>query len=264
LWSVVLAGKKTLPEAPGLLFSKWLALCTKEDEEVWQTLVDDSTEDTCIYTILEALQINMKAYTIFAKAAAVCIVYGSKRLEKKVWAPLSIVNLEYTPITGTTLKDQRLFSIPYDCLYGMTWRGGGGDTSEELCSLGPKEFKSSAYWRQAWPSSEQTDEQLETFWDTHFPWVSCDHPDEWSSSDRLKSHGPGVPEGPLSRWWMNWVTKERLFIWGSIQFHVLDWIKGQRTSCQSMLDTLLAMYKEFEYTGQLCKYPIHKEFILLQ
>jgi len=257
LWSVVVGG--TLPEAPGHLFSIWLSSCKKEEEAFWQPLVDSST-DIRIDRILEALQCNMNAYSIFAKATAVIVVYGASRVPTSTWLSLTIPSLDtYTAIVGSSLRSQRLYSIPYDCLYGLTWRGAGGTTTEELCTFGFDTCKASAYWRQCITDSMD----VEAFWDTHFPWVTCDHPDEWSAADREKSHGSGLPEGPLLRWWINWIGHERLFVWGIVHTNVLTWVKQQRTSSQSILDTLLGLYKTFHYTGHSYTYPMKKEFLLM-
>jgi len=261
VWSTVLLGDKRLPEAPGMIFSKWLSCCTQEDEDFWQPLVDGSTDER-IDSILGALQLDMKAYMVFSKAAAVVVVYGAKHVPKSTWLALNVPSMEdYMPISGASIRHQRLYSIPYDCLYGLTYRGAGGDTREELHQLTLKQLQTSAYWRRM-IGSEQTDDQLELFWDTHFPWTICDHPDEWSTEDQTKSHGPGIPMGPLGRWWRNWVEPDHLFVWGTVHDTVRTWIQEQKTSELSVLDRLIDMYKGFTYTGPICNYPVTKEFLL--
>jgi len=260
LWSVVLASDSLGLQAPGRLFSEWLGACKKEDEDFWQPLVDAS-DDERIDRILIALQTSMNKYDLFAKAAALAVMYAVKRLGNICWPTVSQIQECPETISETTIREGRLYSIPYDCLYGMTSRGAGLDTTEELRCLGEKEFTQSPYWRTKWPL-ELLDESIEVFWNTHFPWTNCDHPDEWPLVEQQKSHGPSVPIGPLQRWWLNWVPKEHLFIWGYVQHHLERWIQTQQSN-NSILDTLLGLYKQFQPPCELPNYPIQKEFIVI-
>jgi hypothetical protein len=50
-------------------------------------------------------------------------------------------------------------------------------------------YRACPFWQEAVEGiDENNDNDLETFWDTHFP---DDRPDEWSLEDQKKSHGPG-------------------------------------------------------------------------
>jgi hypothetical protein len=257
LWSIVVSKEKDpLLEKHGRLFIKWFNTCKQEDETVWQTCLD-SSDDERVDTILIALQDDMKSYTIFAKACAVTILHGYKKVEKSSWSKLSSIDPLYESGFDTTLRNSRKYTIPIECLYGMTQRGAGVDTTEELRCLGSKDFQASAYWSKVWPK-EVNDSTYEQFWDTYFP---CDHPDEWSKEDQILSHGPGVPEGPLIRWWNNWIGSERLFVWGVPETSVLEWVKLERTTSISVLDRLLKLYKDFSCTPSVL-YPIKKEFVL--
>jgi hypothetical protein len=260
LWTVVLASDGSGRQDPGRLFAEWLSTCKKEEEEFWQPLVDASNDER-IDRILVALQTNMNKYDLFAKAAALTVVYGSKLLGL-CWPRVSSINECPEHIDEITIRDGRLYTIPHDCLFGMTSRGCGLDTTGELRSLGEKEFAQSPYWLTKWPS-ELSDESIEAFWDTYFPWTSCDHPDEWSLVEQQKSHGSSTAgAGPLLRWWLNWVPKEHLFVWGTVQRRLESWIETQRIN-NSILDTLLGLYKNFQPPCDLPIYPIQKEFILL-
>jgi hypothetical protein len=264
VWSVVVAsdGQLVGRQDAGRLFSEWLVACKKQEEEFWQPLVDAS-EDERIDRILVALQTNMNKYDLFAKAAALTVVYESKRLKPSIcWPSVSSIHEQNTPSVDSSIKDGRLYTIPNDCLFGMTLRGSGINTTEELHCLGEKEFTQSAYWRTKWPS-EQTDEALELFWDTYFPWTTCDHPDEWSLVEQEKSHGVGTKgAGPLLRWWLNWIPKDHLFVWGFIHRRLESWIKTQQTT-NNILDTLLGLYTKFQPPSNIPIYPIQKEFVLL-
>jgi len=261
LWSVVLVNYKPNPEAPGKLFTLWLTSWKKEGEEFWQPLVDLSNDEH-IDTILCSLQEDMKKYSLFAKAAAVTIIYGYKHVQKSSWIPCLDSSYDEEMEYTETIKVQRLYTIPHDCLYGMSARGVGFSTTEELYQLGKSDFQSSPSWRSLYPE-EESDETIEAFWDSYFPWLKGDRPDEWPLEEQEKSHGLCLPSGPLSRWWFNWVCNERRFLWGSVQYHVLEWVLKQRMFPIPVLDKLLELYKEFSYTGHICNYPVKKEFVLM-
>jgi hypothetical protein len=144
----------------------------------------------------------------------------------------------------------------------MTERGAGTSTIEELRRLGEKEFRLSPYWKTKYPLNSN-DDTIEQFWDTYFP-GSCDHPDEWSAEQQSKSHGIGVPIGPLSRWWSNWIEKEHLFLWGTIQYAILKYIETQKTSSVSILERLTQFYDTYTCDKKYQHYTIKKEFILEQ
>ena len=119
----------------------------------------------------------------------------------------------------------------------MTWRGCGGDTTDELneCRL------TSPYWKAR--AVFTTDSEKEDFYDTYFP---KDIPDEWSLKEKQKSHGPGVDcsgGAPLSRWWRAWIPTDHLWIWGKPVRMCWDWIQTQRADVEaSILDRLLLLY----------------------
>jgi hypothetical protein len=120
----------------------------------------------------------------------------------------------------------------------MTWRGCGGDTTDEIneCSL------TSPYWKTR--AVFTTDREKEDFYDTYFP---NDIPDEWSLKEKLKSHGPGVDcsnGAPLSRWWKNWIPQEHIWIWGKSVRICWDWVLTQRADVEaSVIDRLILEYK---------------------
>ena len=260
LWSVVLVNYKPIPQAPGKLFTLWLTCWKKEGEEFWQPLVDSSNDER-IDILLGSLQEDMRKYSLFAKAAAVTLVYGCNYVQKSSWIPCLTISYDEDMQYGDTIKAQRLYTIPRDCLYGMTARGVGFTTTEELYDLGKCDFQTSPSWRSLYPS-EETDDTIEVFWDSYFSWLKGDKPDEWSLEEQNKSHGAGLPSGPLSRWWLNWICNERQFLWGSVQHHVYEWVTSQRMFPIPVLDKLLELYKEFNYTGPICNYPVKKEFLL--
>jgi hypothetical protein len=114
------------------------------------------------------------------------------------------------------MRAARWATIPYDCLHMFTHRTV--DTEKEL--LGGLEA--------ALPGSQFWDCVLgierEEFFDTYF---TSDIPDEWSSADRQKSHGPpatGTAERTYNRWFSGIPSKG---FWGGIEtaiaFMIQNW-----------------------------------------
>lgn len=275
LWAVLCA--KHTPDEHGTLFHRWKQMYHLPDIEFWQTLVNE-TDDDRILTILEALQIDMKSYSLFGKCIALTVSYTWNKVPNTTWEPLSNQTPEDLETTiqswkQNTLQKERIYEIPYYCLFGMTWRGAGGDTTKELMNLGIEELKKSAYWKkqiQPYLNEENnwiSDEYKEEFWDTHFNWTSCDHPDEWSLIDRKKSHGPGVmpASGTLAKWWRNWIVNDRLFIYGKIYRNVLENLEKEPGSTGiSILDRILQRYKELNIPlEKSVSYNCKKEFLVI-
>jgi hypothetical protein len=208
------------------------------------------SDDPRIDTILETLQEDMKAYSVFAKAIGVAVVYSYKKLSASVWSsmPTEIPQTILESIEGWraydgNIRKRRVYAIPYDCLFGMTRRGLGEDTTDELRRLTMASLETSPYWKKCIDGVD-----AETFWDTHFNVVSCDHPDEWSLAEQRCSHGTGASGGfqaPFGRWWSVWTVQERLFIYGSPEATVSAWVGKEKIGTYaSVLDRLLGLYKE--------------------
>jgi len=93
-------------------------------------------------------------------------------------------------------RHRRVFSVPRECLYWFTERGKNLTVyqTNEKEIMGrlekPGALWGSTYWDENdWQAVKSDDEVREAFYDEHFP---DDRPDEWSSADRVKSHGAGV------------------------------------------------------------------------
>jgi hypothetical protein len=245
LWAGILEGSSDCK-----LRSVWNSALRKLDTLFWTDLLTES-DDPRIDTILEALQEDIRAYSIFAKAIGVAVVYSYKKLSASTWSsmplilPQSIVaSIDSWRAYDGNIRKRRVYSIPYDCLFGMTRRGLGEDTTGELRELTMASFVTSPYWKKC-----IVDVDTETFWDTHFNVVTCDHPDEWSLAEQRCSHGEGATGGfqaPFARWWSTWTVQERLFIYGRPESAVSAWVaKAKIGTYTSVLDRLLGLYKEW-------------------
>jgi hypothetical protein len=230
------------------LVERWNSMRNLDSEKFWEVIVN-SSESEKLDTIYESLQMNMKYCTIFAKCSAVVLMKCD--LPKDCWKELSIKEYpdmkeaaEWKKIKNA--RKRRIYSIPYDCLFGMTWRGTGVSTLENIRELSYKDLKDSPSWKVL--CKAETDEDLEEFWDTYFPWTSCDHPSEWSLSDQKKSHGDGSTgsTASLERWWRNWCVSETILkdIISENMLKKYVYSLPGNTDGKSILDRLVKMYED--------------------
>lgn len=232
-------------------YDTWVSMANLEDTSFWQPLVDSSTDER-LDSIYESLQNDMRSYRFWARAVGLGLSFYWKKLNVSSFEEL--LNEEPECIIGemlkwstiTSLREQRIYSIPYSSLYGFTRRGTGLDTMGQLHWLGKEEFEKSPYWKtKVWVDGD--DDTKENFYDTYFNYKLCDIPDEWSIKDREKSHGRGVPcehGAPLWRWWDTWIGKEpHRWIWGKLVEKTYEWSKTQRADTDgTILDRLYLFY----------------------
>ena len=221
------------------LFDAWRATYANETVDFWQPLVDASSDEK-LDDILQALQEDMGKYTLYGRLTGLVLTHVYKHLPKATWADLSQEEpielltyfTEWQEANTKSIRAARVFSIPQSALYGITWRGCGGNTTEELRTINLQTLGKSAYWKQTLANYQNggvwnSDEHLEDFYDTTFQ--SCDIPDEWSSADQQKSHGiyPLVGEqAPLWKWWNAWIGDlPHKWIWGKCIESTKDWYK---------------------------------------
>ena len=263
LWWLLCAGAVYDANSPkeqlSIVFDRWRGSYWLEHEDFWQPLVDAS-ETERLDEILEGLQTDMGKYNLHARLAGLVLVASQKHISKNSWGPLSqeepielATKLAEWSMPGT-VRASRLVPIPQGCLYGITWRGCGGDTGPELCNLNIKAFQKSPLWKQTLGSYAtggqwNSDDSLEEFYDTEF--AGCDIPDEWSARDREHSHGiyPLVNgSAPLWKWWGSWIGDlPHKWIWGTVVDWVLDWSKTvQLNETGAILELISGLYAKRE------------------
>jgi len=96
-------------------------------------------------------------------------------------------------------RASRIYSIPMECLYGITRRGRMMRTASTVEGLNDVEkgMRGCPFWEEAMEPYQIggqwiSDEAMEQFYEAHFP---DDIPDEWTRAEKEKSHGPGVYGG---------------------------------------------------------------------
>jgi len=254
IWWVLMNGVVNMKTGYSKLIDTWNMVCHLDDEHFWKLYKKVSKN---LKHCVEALQQDMRSYTIFAKCICHCI--SSIKFPRSSWKALSTgepveLQLWLTEWDSLSLRKGRVFEIPNECLLGMTWRGAGGNTMSEIYSILPT-LKLSPYWKRILQTYIDTDgewlsdESQEEFYDKYFGVIE-DIPDEWSLKDQQKSHGVGIdlskPESAiLTIWWSNWICQEHMWIWGKSATMVYEWCKQQRTDTDaSMIDRLSKLYKE--------------------
>lgn len=263
LWWLFCAGAiydlSSPKEQLSAVFDRWRGSYWVEYEEFWQPLVDAS-ETERLDEILEGLQTDMGKYSLYARLAGLVLVASQKHIPKSSWGALSqeepielaAKQLEWN--APTTVRAARIFPIPQGCLYGLTWRGCGGCTTDELTTLTLKSFQKCTYWKQILAvyitgGQWNSDDALEEFYDTEF--AGCDIPDEWPRRDREVSHGiyPLVNgSAPLWKWWNSWIGElPHKWIWGTI----IDWVQDWTTQVQlnetgAVLELIAGLYTKRE------------------
>lgn len=248
------------------LYDAWNNTWGATDEAFWQPLMD-WVSDPRLELVFESLQEDMRSYALIGRCTAIAIRTCVNQLPSKTWEPLSTREPEQLAfdMSGTIRKD-RLYAIPYDCLFGMTWRGTGVNTLEYLRNLKEEDFQKSPWWRAKAAGIESNDTKREEFFDTYFHWTTCDIPDEWSLADQQKSHGPGSTgaTASLERWWRGWVPPDKLYVWGAPADAVTKWVKTQPGSTgQSILDRVFQAYKECKFSPSSSILVVYKkEFIV--
>jgi hypothetical protein len=205
-------------------------------------------------------------YSRFAK-----VLQGNKRKEcTLLW--LNFVNPKITPIdivlddinieeaelsSSKNIRAARLFAIPYDCHIGFTRRGLSENTGDTLKDMSLYNLLSSPIWAgllDPYINGEnewQSDEMKEQFYDKYFK--TCDLPDEWSATDREKSHGRAPSSRckiDLLKWWSLWVPDTHKYIYGVANSWLMEWVRSKniKMNCIHELEEMYSEYVSKQYT----------------
>jgi hypothetical protein len=227
--------------------SLWIAICAKALGETVLVKSSAAAKDTRLDAVCSKMRSDLKGYRAFGEIVGQILSSGVV-VPTTSWKPFQPADLNEDIkekravwLETTVPREGRTCAIPYDCLFGMTARGKGSNTAEQLRCLNLETLKRSPYWKRLVPVDSDDGE----FWDTYFPWASSDIPDEWPLFEQEKSHGAGATgssTSPLSRWWRNWVSFEKTIIKGSADERVKSYISEQTIGEHaSVLDRFLAL-----------------------
>lgn len=160
-----------------------------------------------------------------AKALAVAIVCQPKLVIAEARFPERIDILEEVESWAekTDLRKRRAYAIPKDCLSHLTARGrisSYTSTDAELRDLKrlEKALEKSPLWAEAIALAKTSDEEREDFYDSYIGLI----PDEWSLTDRAKSHGTGLNPCDAKRFMMRWFGSLPSIIWKGVENACLE------------------------------------------
>ena len=155
-------------------------------------------------------------YKWMVRCAIICILCMTKEQLKSCFPPPKLVNPEmndefYTWNRYFGFKARRIYSIPKECLYGRTIRGGMKYTQTNIKELydhnnllkGQKVYDDIVQKYGSYEAFVDDDTIYDIFCTNYFP---NDIPDEWSLEEQMKSHGIGVNQEcdtPMLRRYIN-------------------------------------------------------------
>lgn len=94
-----------------------------------------------------------------------------------------------------SLRKRRVYKVRYEAITHLCKRSSQptSESNESDIQDGLEQsLLASTYWHDAISKSSVSDLKRESFYDTFFPCTLHDIPDEWSTTDREKSHGRGL------------------------------------------------------------------------
>lgn len=255
LWAAVLDTHNTIQLD---IMKLWKYGQSLSEDDFWPWVMKQTTDER-IHNIITSLEQDMRSYSLFARASIIAIIYASIHTDpSELWTamPTSIPQpyhdtFEVWSNEYLTIRKRRVMKIPSDCLFGMTYRGTGQDTTDELRVLNLNSLLHSPYWKQTLVNYTSggkwlNDYSCEAFWDNHFG--PDDIPDEWPLHEQEKSHGQGSTGGiqaPLGRWWRNWIPTTHLLVPEHISRMVENWASTQPIDTYpSVVDRLITAYSQ--------------------
>jgi len=183
-------------------YEAWWMSRHLEPSTVWKLLIqysDPSLKE--VFTILPQYEtlLGFRSDEYDTVIRCMAVLCGCLRKEE-ITQSLRPLPMEFTPLPDTDLgrMSYRRYSIPTMCLYGRTARGRSTWKQSTVSHLTPDHLVGCPFWEEAiseygtiqengeiqWNS----DESMIAFYDTYFP---DDIPDEWTRSEKEKSHGSG-------------------------------------------------------------------------
>ena len=203
----------------------WLLLRVEwmdHPEAVWDLLVSLSPPVKILRAAEKIEFLEGLEWVLRAVAVASLFPHPVSILREDLPADVQKSRVEWAAALGQLSR--REYTIPRDCLYGITERGLAVNTESTLGDLGDllEQMEIAPYWSEALSGRAFVDlsiqEQLE-FTDLYFPDA---HPVTWTISEKSKSHGYGVlrPDEEIEavKYWKTWIRREKsLLIWKGIE-----------------------------------------------
>jgi len=203
----------------------WLLLRVEwidHPEAVWDLLESLSPQVKILHAAEKVEFLEGTEWVLRAVAVASLFPHPKSTLRAEIPGDVKKSRAEWAAALGR--RSRREYTIPRDCLYGITERGLMVNTASTVNDLGDllEQMEIAPYWSEALGERAfvelSIDEQLE-FTDLYFPDA---HPVTWSVGEQAKSHGYGVlrPGEDIcsAKYWRTWIRREKsLLIWKGIE-----------------------------------------------
>jgi hypothetical protein len=245
-----------------LLRVEWI----EHPEAVWDLL---EAMDGKVKILRSAEQVEFlegMEWVLRAIAVASLFPHPVSTLRKEVAPDVEKSRGEWAAAIGR--KDRREYTIPRDCLYGITARGLLVNTENTTSELGDllEQMEIAPYWSEALGGRAfvdlSTEEQLE-FTGLYFP---DDHPVTWSVCEQTKSHGYGIlrldEQVCSAKYWRTWIRREKsLLLWKGVDqaLKELEGKKGPLYYGELYTEALPLLRKEM---GGWCLEPAKKILVI--
>lgn len=211
----------------GKFLESWLLYQTTNVSTSIDKLVEVKIKDTNLRYVVSSLQACEvdETYKMCALIGILCsneeVLLKSFGSIKRIDSDAEILISQYNALVGK--RKRRALTIPKDCLYGKTKRGGMTYAQSNLHELydcdyiieNSKVYDTILEKYGSYEDLVESSNALDEFISWYFP---DDIPDEWSRPDQEKSHGNGVNQASdkplLRRYFMRWVDlKSNCKIW---------------------------------------------------
>jgi hypothetical protein len=203
----------------------WLLLRVEwmdHPDAVWDLLESLSPQAKLLRVAEKVEFLEGTEWVLRAVAVASLFPHPVSTLRAEIPADVQKSRAEWAAALGR--RSRREYTIPRDCLYGLSARGLMVNTASTVNDLGDllEQMEIAPYWSEALGGRAFVDlpveEQIE-FTGLYFP---DGHPVTWSVSEQAKSHGYGVlrPGEDIcsAKYWRTWIRREKsLLIWRGIE-----------------------------------------------
>ena len=184
------------------LLDAWYIARAMPPIDQWTVLVRIvETKESCYKEWLNAIQSS--SLTDVEQRAAMCcvitldpaLVVATLGLRPSGTLPSELIDTIASWDAEDSLRKRRAYKVRYEAITHLCARSQQpiSESNESDIQDGlEKTLLASPYWHDTISKSMATDLKRESFYDTFFPCTLHDIPDEWSRTDREKSHGRGL------------------------------------------------------------------------
>ena len=247
----------------------WLLLRVEwmdHPEAVWDLLENMSPRVKILHAAEKVEFLEGMEWVLRAIAVATLFPHPKSTLREELAADVQKSRCEWAAAMGR--KSRREYTIPRDCLYGITARGlmiNTESTVDELADL-LEQMEIAPYWSEALGGRAFVDLSIQEQFDFTELYFPDGHPVTWPLSEQTKSHGYGVlrpsEEICAAKYWRTWIRREKsLLIWKGIDqtYKELEGKKGPLYYGELYLEALPLWREEM---SRWCLEPAKKVLVV--